>query len=169
MSIEDFCNEASKNIDMKDQMTSKMGTKQSIEVTLDSNSLPLPDQLDKTKKNLIIFDDCVSSRNQILQKEYFTRGRHNSCTVFYLTQRYYDVEKIIRDNVNIIILFKQPHRSLTALLNNLDYDNAHLFKIQAMSEWKKDYGYVAINTEKNDDNKLTNDIFDFLDEEEEVE
>ena len=108
-----------------------------ITVKLDANSLPIPDQLDKSKKNLVIFDDCVSSKNQYLQKEYYTRGRHNNCTVFYLTQRYYDVEKIIRDNANVIILFKQLHRSLTALLNNLDYDHADLFKLQAMTEWKK--------------------------------
>ena len=78
----------------------KFRGKDKIQVHLSSRALPMPENLDKTKKNLVIFDDVVNQRDQSLQKEYYTRGRHMNCTVFYLTQRYYDVHKIVRDNSN---------------------------------------------------------------------
>jgi len=158
MSIEDFCNlSARENPSVREK-----DPKKRIEVILDSNNLPLPNKLDKSKKNVIIFDDCVTCKSQYLQKEYFIRGRHNSCTVFYLTQRYYDIEKIIRDNANIIILFRQPDKSITALINSLDRENANKVKLEAMSEWKKPYGYIAINTDILDEKNVTTDVFSFL-------
>ena len=130
-----------------------------IEVHLSSKAIPMPENLDEKKKNLVIFDDVVNQKDQSLQREYFIRGRHMNCTVFYLTQRYYDVPKIVRDNSNLIILFKQPHRSLTLLFNELDAENADKFRLIAREAWNSRHGYVAINTALDDDENLTTEIF----------
>lgn len=107
MTIENFCNMIKReNVDLIETDDTKL-----IEVVLNSNALPLPDKLDKSKRNVIVFDDCVASKSQ-----YFIRGRPNSCTVFYLIQSYYDIEKIIRDNSKITILLKQPNKLVTALI-----------------------------------------------------
>ena len=139
MSIADFCDafQGDENMQNRDS---------NVTVHLSSKTLPLPENLDKRKKNLVIFDDCVNQKDQSLQKEYFTRGRHTNCTVFYLTQRYYDIPKIIRDNSNVMILFKQPHRSLTLLFNELDASNSDRLKFLAKDSWSNKYAYIAINT-----------------------
>ena len=151
MSVADFC-DSFKN-DPKFQSAGK-----EIKVHLSSKTLPFPENLDKNKKNLVIFDDCVNQKDQSLQREYYTRGRHMNCTVFYLTQRYYDVPKIIRDNSNVMILFKQPHKSLTLLFNELDADNSDKMKMIAKEAWSSKFHYIAINTAMDDDN-ITTDIF----------
>ena len=44
-------------------------------------------------KTLVIFDDCVTERNQSAQSDIFTKGRHMNCHSIYLTQSFYDVKK----------------------------------------------------------------------------
>ena len=131
-----------------------------IQVHLSSKALPMPQNLDETKKNLVIFDDVVNQVDQSLQKEYYTRGRHMNCTVFYLTQSYYDVPKIVRDNSNVFILFRQPHRSITLLFNELDAENVDKFKMIARDAWNTRHGYVAINTALDDKENLTTKLFE---------
>ena len=71
-----------------------------------------PDKLDKNKKNLIVFDDVVNEKNQYIMEMYFTRGRHNKCSVIYLSQNYFGLPvQSIRDNSNILILFKLKRKS----------------------------------------------------------
>ena len=45
--------------------------------------------LDRTKKNLIVFDDCSSNKDQHIQTTFFQNGRHYSCACIYLTHRFY--------------------------------------------------------------------------------
>ena len=162
-SVSDFCDAFRDDNQMREKNKDKKVT-----VNLSSKALPMPESLDKTKKHVIIFDDCVNQRDQSLQKEYYTRGRHMNCTVFYLTQRYYDVPKIIRDNSNLMILFKQPHKSLTLLFNELDAENSDKMKLIARESWKSKYSYIAINTAF-DENNITTNIFDKEDDEEDME
>ena len=82
-----------------------------------------------------------------------------NCTVFYLTQRYYDVPKIVRDNSNLFILFKQSHKSRTLLFNELDAENADKIKMIAREARNTRHGYIAINTALNDGENLTTDLF----------
>ena len=36
-------------------------------------------KLDKTKNNLIVFDDCGSDKDQVIQNIFFKNGRHGKC------------------------------------------------------------------------------------------
>ena len=67
----------------------------------------------KKVKPLVIFDDCVTERNQSVQCKIFTESRHINCHSIRLTQSFYDIEKIICKNANVFILFKQSDISLT--------------------------------------------------------
>ena len=153
MTVADFCEEFKNDPGMR-------GTAGKITVHLSSKALPQPEDLHKNKKHIIIFDDCVNQRDQSLQKEYYTRGRHMNCTVFYLTQRYYDVPKIIRDNSNLVILFSQPHKSLTLLFNELDARNTDKLRLIAHDAWSKKHHYIAINTALEDEENITTDILE---------
>ena len=98
-------------------------------------------------QNCVVFDDMLDS-NQKLLDPFFTRGRHNLCDVYYLSQSYFEVPKrTIRNNSNIIILFQQTlkevehiHRDIAGF--DMSYDE---FKELCREAWKEKYNYLLIN------------------------
>jgi ABC-type dipeptide/oligopeptide/nickel transport system ATPase component len=69
-------------------------------------SLPDLDSLDKTVNNLIVLDDLVneSAKAQRPICDYVIRCRKKNCSLIYISQSYYAVPKLIRDNINYLIL-----------------------------------------------------------------
>ena len=62
--------------------------------------------------SVFVFDD-VLCENQNIVRSYYTRCRHNNIDVFYLAQSFARIPKqLIRDNSNMIILFKQDETNL---------------------------------------------------------
>jgi hypothetical protein len=53
-----------------------------------SEDVPDPKDLDKTKKNLMIFDDLQLEKQNTCEK-YYIRGRHSNVDCFYLAQNYF--------------------------------------------------------------------------------
>lgn len=51
--------------------------------------------------------------------KYFTSGRHSKCDTFYLTQRYYALDKTIRDNANLVISFDNDEKTAEALQHSM--------------------------------------------------
>jgi hypothetical protein len=68
-------------------------------------------EMDKEEQNLVIFDDFMTTKNQSVIVEYFSKGRHNNCSVIYLSQSYYTTPKDIRLNCNYFALFKGANAS----------------------------------------------------------
>ena len=64
MSVSEFCDAFR---DESKMMEREKDSK--VTVHLSSKALPMPESLDKTKKNLVIFDDTVNQKDQSLQKE----------------------------------------------------------------------------------------------------
>ena len=86
------------SIDVICQQTSQLeGTTQNetILVVLLKEITDLEQINPECTKTLVIFDDCVTERNQSAQCEIFTKGRYLNCQRIFLTQSFYDVEKII--------------------------------------------------------------------------
>ena len=96
----------------------------------------------------VVFDD-MSDSNQKLIDPFFTRGRHNLCDVYYLSQSYFDVPKrTTRMNSNIIILFLQSLRDVQHNYRDIagfdmSYDE---FEELCREAWKEKYNYLEINT-----------------------
>jgi hypothetical protein len=63
------------------------------------------DEMDKSKVNIVIFDDFVLSKNQDIIEEYYIRGRHKNCIVFYLSQTYSGIPITIRRNTRLYLLY----------------------------------------------------------------
>ena len=131
-----------------------------ITVTLTDriNELIPPDKLDKTKKHLIIFDDCITNTNQKNLSSYFNKGRHNSCNSIYLSQNYFDLDRMIRLNSNVFILFKLNQRNKGDVYNSLigTIMDKQKFYSLADNTWSKKYSYIIINR---DSEKIITDIF----------
>ena len=86
--------------------------------------------------------------NQKLLDPFFTRGRHNLCDVYYLSQSYFKVpKKTIRNNLNIIIFFQQTLEDIEHIYRDIagfdmSYDE---FKELCREAWKEKYNYLIIN------------------------
>lgn len=137
--VEELCTEAAKN---KSLLTD---VKVTVVLTDDSSSINDPSKLDKRKKNVIIFDDCVNDGNQTVQNNYFISGRHSNCSVFYLAQNLYSLNTTIRRNTNIFILFELDGRSFQEVLKLFPLDIKAKFRQEAEQTWNKEYGYITYN------------------------
>jgi len=72
----------------------------------------------KVLPNSIFIMDDVIEKQQGMIREYFFRGRHNKIDISYLAQSYLKVPKqLIRDNANLIVLFKQDENNLKHVHN----------------------------------------------------
>jgi hypothetical protein len=68
------------------------------------SSLPNLDDYDKNEQSLIVLDDLVLEKNQKRITEYFIRCRKLNISVIYISQDYYSVDKMIRRNLNYLII-----------------------------------------------------------------
>jgi hypothetical protein len=69
-------------------------------------NIPSLDKMDKELNHLVIFDDLVLSKDQSRIENYYIRARKLNCSVIYLSQSYYRIPKIIRNNCNYFVLLK---------------------------------------------------------------
>ena len=100
--------------------------------------------------SVFIFDD-VSCENQDVIRNYFAMGRHNNIDCIYIGQTYSKIPKqLIRDNANVIIVFKQDEMNLKHIHNDhvgidMTFEN---FKIVCAKAWEDKYGFLVINKEQ---------------------
>jgi len=110
------------------------------------DDIPDPKSLDEKKKNLLILDDCFLGK-QSKAGAYYTRGRHNSCDTWYISQNYFALpRKSVRENSNIIILYPQNNKSVQHIYQDhctdLPFEE---FKNLCESIWKTKYNFLTID------------------------
>lgn len=68
--------------------------------------------------SIFIFDDVACDKQDNI-RSYFCMGRHKDIDSFYLCQTYTHIPKhLIRDNANLLILFKQDDLNLKHIYND---------------------------------------------------
>ena len=82
-------------------------SKGSIEVHEILLKLPPINDLKPCNQTIIIFDYYISDLKKYpIISENFIRGRKKSASILFLSQSYYNTQKIIRQNMNKCIIFK---------------------------------------------------------------
>lgn len=77
--------------------------------------------IDKEKKNLAIFDDCVT-KDQSLQQDFFSSGRHQNIHSVFQSQTFFGMDKqIIRTNMNCYVLFELNPRDIKELMQSISH------------------------------------------------
>lgn len=113
---------------------------------VDCSSIPDPAELNDREKNLLILDDCLLEK-QSKAESYYTRGRHNNCDTFYISQNYFRLPRqTIRENTNFIMLFPQDAKNL----NHIHADHCTDIDINEFKEfcqtiWSNRYDFVTID------------------------
>lgn len=88
-----------------------------------SNDIPDLDMLEK--QTLIVFDDLVSAGKEVQVKiaEYYIRARKKQVSCVYLSQSYFAIPKIIRQQANYIVLKKiNSSKDLSLILKEFPLD-----------------------------------------------
>lgn len=112
--------------------------------------------LDEVKPNSIfIFDDVICGKQNNI-RSYFCMGRHKEIDCFYLSQSYSHIQKhLIRDNANVLVLFKQDDMNLKHIFNDFGLSSDmpfQMFKSLCENCWKEQYGFVVIDSERDKNN-----------------
>ena len=113
--------------------------------------IPSPNDIDSSLKTVIVFDDTMNISNQNIQKDYFTRGRHSNCSVLYLAQSYFQLDRrCIRMNSNLLILFKLDEKDLINLWSDRCSRDLSLddFRKLCFTAWDDNFGYIYIDFTK---------------------
>lgn len=108
--LKEFYEEVENNINQKLRKQKKQDNFKIIESwTNDLNEFPTVDELDKTKKSVVIFDDMVMEPDRLNKiGNYFVRGRHHGSSVFFLSQSFFGINRKIRLNTNYYAIFNLP-------------------------------------------------------------
>ena len=75
-----------------------------LSITEGIASAPDLDKFNKKEQTLIIMDDLVLEKNQKELEGYFIRARKLNCSLVYLSQSYFQVPKMIRQNLNYLLV-----------------------------------------------------------------
>ncbi|ESO84689.1 hypothetical protein LOTGIDRAFT_168557 [Lottia gigantea] len=130
-------------------------------LTKNVNDLDLSN-IDSNRKNLILFDDCVAQRNQTVQQEFFTKGRHHNCHFIYQSQSFYGMDSMfIRKNANCFLLFELNDKDLSQIIQSINHGmDRDTFKKVCKAQWRNpdDHGYVFVNTRKPAEERVMIDI-----------
>lgn len=103
---------------------------------------------DEAKSNSIMIFDDVACEKQNNIRSYFSMGRHKNIDCFYLNQTYTRIPKhLIRDNSNIIIMFKQDEMNMKHIYNDHVGGDMKFNKFIDICQecWKDRYGFLIIS------------------------
>jgi ABC-type dipeptide/oligopeptide/nickel transport system ATPase component len=110
----------------------KAKNKFNVNVLEGMNSLPDLVSFNKEEQSLVVLDDLVLEKNQSKIEEYYLRCRKLNISVIYISQSYYAIPKIIRQNVSYIIIKQvSSSRNLKLIANeySLGLESKQLNKI----------------------------------------
>lgn len=97
--------------------------------------------------SIMVFDDVICDKQNTI-RDYFCMGRHKHIDCFYLCQTYTRIPKhLIRDNANMIIIFKQDEMNIKHIYNDHVLGDM-TFKdfLKLCSEcWKDKYGFLIVS------------------------
>jgi len=118
--------------------------------------LPDLDSLDKEQNNLIVLDDLVNEplKQQRPICDYFIRARKKNCSIIYISQSFYAVPKLIRDNISYLIIKQvSSMKNLTMICRecSLGIDKKQLKKIyDDATQSKQDFLLIDLEGDKDE-------------------
>jgi hypothetical protein len=136
-----------------------------IEVFENLEKLPALNDLNACKQTLIFFDDKVTDiKKHPIISEYFIRGRKKTASIMFLSQSYYNTPKIIRQNVNYVVILKLGEtRDINSLLREVSIG---LTKDQLLEMYKEatkiKFDVMIINLEKSGNERYRKNFLQYF-------
>ena len=133
----------------------KLG-KEGLTIKEGISELPDVDSLDKEQNNLIVLDDLVNepAKQQRPIADFFIRARKKNASIIYISQSFYQVPKLIRDNINYLIIKQvSSMKNLTMICRecSLGIDKKQLKKIyDDATQSKQDFLLIDLEGDKDE-------------------
>jgi hypothetical protein len=70
------------------------------------HNTPRLDDMDKDVNHLVVWDDLVLSKDLSMVEQYYIRARKLNCSVIFISQSYFRIPKVIRNNCSYMVLLK---------------------------------------------------------------
>jgi ABC-type dipeptide/oligopeptide/nickel transport system ATPase component len=114
---------------------------QNVNVEEGIDMLPDLETFDKEEQSLVVLNDLVLLKDQSRIVEYYVRCRKLNVSVIYISQSYFAIPKIIRQNVNYVIIKQvSSARNLKMIANeySLEIESKKLKKLYEFCTDKKE-------------------------------
>jgi hypothetical protein len=136
-----------------------------IQVREGLSNLPPLDRFDKKEQHLVVIDDLVLSKDLSPVENYYIRARKLSVSVIFISQSYFAIPKIIRNNCSYLILLKlSGDREVNLILkeSGLGLDKQQLLKMYEFST-KNKFSPLIIDKEEEPHSRFRKSFLDILD------
>ena len=136
-----------------------------IQIKEGLENAPRLDDFDKDENHLVIFDDLVLAKDQSRIENYYIRARKLNCSVIYLSQSYFKIPKIIRNNCSYLVLLKlSGHREVNMILSEggLGVDKETLLDIYQYATADK-FSPLLIDYEEEIHNRYRKGLLEIID------
>ena len=136
-----------------------------IQVKEGIHNIPPLDKMDKKENHLVCFDDLVLAKDQSAIENYYIRARKLNCSVVYLSQSYFRIPKIIRNNCSYMVILKlSGNREVNLILSEFGLGVSRE-QLLAMYEFatKEKFSPLLIDLEQDASKRFRKGFQDILD------
>lgn len=128
------------------------------------SNTPALDKLDKECNHLVVWDDLVLSKDLSMVENYYIRARKMNCSVIFLSQSYFKIPKIIRNNCSYMVLLKlSGNREVNIILSEfgLGITKEQLIQLYEYATNEK-FSPLIIDLESDKDNRFRRGLLEIL-------
>jgi hypothetical protein len=129
-----------------------------------SNTPPL-DKYDKDFNHLLVWDDLVLSKDLSMVENYYIRARKLNVSVIFISQSYFRIPKIIRNNCSYMVLLKlSGQREVNVILSEfgLGVTKDELIEIYKYATSEK-FSPLLIDLEAESNNRFRKGLLEVID------
>ena len=128
-----------------------------------SNTPPL-DKFDKELNHLVVWDDLVLAKDLSMVENYYIRARKLNVSVIFISQSYFKIPKIIRNNCSYMVLLKlSGNREVNIILSEfgLGVSKEQLIALYEYATREK-FSPLIIDMEADKDSRFRKGLLDVL-------
>lgn len=135
-----------------------------IQVKEGLSKTPQLDKMDKDLNHLVVWDDLVLSKDLSMVENYYIRARKLNCSVIFLSQSFFRIPKIIRNNCNYMVILKlSGNREVNMILSEfgLGITKEELLQIYEYATAEK-FSPLVIDMDESPDKRFRKGMLEIL-------
>lgn len=128
------------------------------------SNTPKLDDFDKEKNHLVVWDDLVLSKDLSMVENYYIRARKLNCSVIFISQSYFKIPKIIRNNCSYMVLLKlSGNREVNMILSEfgLGISKEDLIQLYEYATMEK-FSPLVIDMEESAEKRFRKGLLEIL-------
>jgi len=128
------------------------------------SSTPKLDDFDKDKNHLVVWDDLVLSKDLSMVENYYIRARKLNVSVIFISQSFFKIPKVIRNNCSYMVLLKlSGNREVNIILSEfgLGITKEQLLGLYEYAT-KEKFSPLVIDMEENADKRFRKGFLEIL-------